>query len=484
GSASSGGTFAPEAGGGTPSVAVLPFANMSPDPDNEYFADGISEELLNLLVDVEGLRVPSRTSSFAFKGQNRDIRDIAAELEVDHVVEGSVRKAGNRVRITAQLIDVSTDTHVWSETYDRELEDIFAIQDEIAGHIAEQLRLVLELDDSRRPTDSLEAYTLFLQGRELLRQRGESLREAEKLLREAVELDPQFAEAWANLALTYVQLPAYLNADRETEYPRAMAAAERALAIDPDQADAGLAIANIAESRRHLAESLDRYEEIVRHHPKHSLARGWHSVTLFSSGYVERALAEMSVAVELDPAYGLLLDWYARMALAAGKPEEATSSARRAIQLGRALGIVPLEFYALETGNREILEPYLADIGEEQREYVGLLFALRDGTVTLDEGLAWADRMEREGSDFFAEYYRMTMQMLVGTSDAFFDTLRSILSFDNTAPTIVWMPLAERHRGSPEMIEWIRELGLDDLWRQRGWPPFCRPTGDEDFSCD
>jgi TolB-like protein len=132
-------------------VAVLPFTNMSPDPDNEYFADGISEELLNVLVDIEGLRVPSRTSSFSFKDTTTDMRTIAEALDVDHVLEGSVRKSGNQVRITAQLIDVSTDTHLWSEAYDRQLEDIFAVQDEIAGHIVEALKLTLDLEAKRPP---------------------------------------------------------------------------------------------------------------------------------------------------------------------------------------------------------------------------------------------------------------------------------------------------------------------------------------------
>ena len=136
------------------SVAVLPFVNMSSDPEQEFFSDGISEEILNVLVRIDDLRVPSRTSSFAFKGLNTDIKEIAAQLDVGHILEGSVRKSGNRVRVTAQLIDVSTDTHLWSETYDRELEDIFAIQDEIASHIVEEMKLVLSADDKQQGSAS------------------------------------------------------------------------------------------------------------------------------------------------------------------------------------------------------------------------------------------------------------------------------------------------------------------------------------------
>ena len=204
------------------SVAVLPFTNMSPDPDNEYFADGISEELLNVLVDIEGLRVPSRTSSFSFKGVSTDIREIAGALNVEHVLEGSVRKSGSQVRITAQLIDATTDAHLWSETYDRELEDIFVIQDEIAGHIVEALKLTLDLGANAPPTADLDSYTLFLQGRELLRQRDvESLLNARQKLEEATDRDPDFADAWALRAMVEIVLPGYIKEPYENSEPAA-----------------------------------------------------------------------------------------------------------------------------------------------------------------------------------------------------------------------------------------------------------------------
>ena len=153
------------------SIAVLPFVNMSDDPGNEYFSDGIAEELMNVLVKVAGLRVASRTSSFSFKGKDTSIPGIAKALNVDHVLEGSVRKAGNTVRVTAQLIDVSTDSHLWSGTYDRELEDIFAIQDEISGQIVQALKVALRAGEqeamthAHKPTENLEAYELYLRGR-------------------------------------------------------------------------------------------------------------------------------------------------------------------------------------------------------------------------------------------------------------------------------------------------------------------------------
>ncbi|MCZ6826959.1 MAG: adenylyl cyclase, partial [Gammaproteobacteria bacterium] len=206
------------------SVAVLPFINMSSDKENEYFSDGISEELLNVLVKIKGLRVPSRTSSFAFRNQNMNIAEIARALGVDHILEGSVRKAGGRVRITAQLIDVDTDTHLWSESFDRDLDDIFAVQDEIAQKIVRAIQGTLSVGDvgdaaaavanNRPPSGSVEAYELYLQGRHLLYRRGDHLEKALARFKEVVQADPEYAAAWSGLAATYIVYPDYLPMDR------------------------------------------------------------------------------------------------------------------------------------------------------------------------------------------------------------------------------------------------------------------------------
>jgi len=191
------------------SIAVLPFANLSDDASNEYFSHGISEELLNVLTRVTSLRVASRTSSFSFKGSNTAIPEIAAQLNVNHILEGSVRKAGNKVRITAQLIDVESDSHLWSDTYDRELDDIFSIQKEIATNIVAELTQTLNAGEAvaasvKPPTTDVAAYEIYLQGRYLLALRGsENLEEAARLFEQAVEIDDSFAAAFAALGKTY-----------------------------------------------------------------------------------------------------------------------------------------------------------------------------------------------------------------------------------------------------------------------------------------
>ena len=229
---------AAEAKAGGTSIAVLPFVNMSGDKDNEYFSDGISEELLNVLVRVDGLGVASRTSSFAYKGSPLGTAAIAEALKVNHVLEGSVRKSGNHVRITAQLIDAVDDRHLWSETYDRELTDIFAIQEEIANSIVDALRDELGTAQSatsvvtvRADTENLEAYELYLKARELFIARRE-LPESIRLFEQVTQMDPGFARGWEGLAAVYAVANSWGIDDRDYD-ALAKSAAERALQLDP-----------------------------------------------------------------------------------------------------------------------------------------------------------------------------------------------------------------------------------------------------------
>jgi TolB-like protein len=217
------------------SIAVLPFVNMSPDPEQEYFSDGISEETLNLLAKVPELRVTSRSSAFSFKGQNVDIPTIAARLNVAYVLEGSVRKSGNQLRITAQLIEVTTDTHLWSETYDRELKGVFAIQDEIAAAVVDALKITLLGNEPKATETDPEAYALYLQGRHFLHiGTAESNQRAEALLKQALAINSGFAPAWTELSYVYFR-QAHTTELRSIDEGSELArhAIEMALAIDP-----------------------------------------------------------------------------------------------------------------------------------------------------------------------------------------------------------------------------------------------------------
>jgi TolB-like protein/Tfp pilus assembly protein PilF len=289
------------------SVAVLPFVNMSDDEQNEYFSDGISEELLNVLVRIEGLRVPSRTSSFTFKDSTLKVSDIGRELGVENVLEGSVRKSGNRIRVTAQLIDVDTDTHLWSQTYTRELVDIFAVQDDIAHAIVSALQVTLSGEDEQvldqRPTDNIEAYNEYLYGRHWWNQRIPGrMAEAIEPLRKAVELDPQFVQAWAALADVYLLLPEYEEGSVAENIPRAMEATQKALSIDPDSAHALTTSAYIkAMYYYQWAEAEAEFRRAIELDPDYLTAHQWYAEVLGALRRIDEAMAQLDLAAKVDP---------------------------------------------------------------------------------------------------------------------------------------------------------------------------------------
>ncbi|MDQ6861847.1 MAG: adenylyl cyclase, partial [Verrucomicrobiota bacterium] len=289
------------------SLAVLPFVNMSGDAANEYFSDGISEEILNVLARTPELHVAARTSSFSFKGKTLEVPEIARDLNVRMVLEGSVRKQGDRVRITAQLIDAKNGFHVWSETFDRKLQDIFAIQDEIAKAIGNELEVKLvrpaAAGKSSAGTTNLAAYDLYLRGIALWQlRRGEELWEAIDLLDKAAEADPDFAQAYAGEALVYAVLPDYSGRIAYAEsLARGKDFAERALALDPTLPEAYAALGNIADSenRRATADVLLRRAITLR--PSFATAYQWRGTLLMGNGDLTGGLASLERASSLDP---------------------------------------------------------------------------------------------------------------------------------------------------------------------------------------
>jgi len=229
------------------SIAVLPFVNMSDEKSNEFFSDGISEELLNLLAKIPQLQVTARTSSFAFKGKEIGITEVARQLHVAHVLEGSVRKSGNAVRITAQLINAATDTHLWSQTYDRKLDDIFAIQDEIAADVVKQLKVTLLGAAPKARTTDPEAYALYLQAVQLGRQNTEeAFKQSDELFRKALAIDPRYAPAWADLSGTLANEAGQGLLPSKEGFAQAREAATKAVAIDPEYAPAHARLGRIA----------------------------------------------------------------------------------------------------------------------------------------------------------------------------------------------------------------------------------------------
>jgi adenylate cyclase len=322
------------------SIAVLPFTNMSADVDNEFFADGITEEIINVLSQIRGLRVAARTSCFFFKGKHADMRQIGEQLNVRTVLEGSVRKVGDRLRITAQLVNVADGYHLWSERYDRELKDVFAIQDEIARSIAQRLELTLEGDRAEQlvkaGTKNLNAYQVYLKGRALLYRRGLAIPHAAECFDRAVTLDPDYALAWAGLADCYTTLGYYGVTRPDTCMPQSMEAARRAVAIDPSLAEAHTALAMSAlmgawdkiEAEREFLHALEL-------NPRYIQARAWYALFYlqFSEGRLVEGMEQAKLALQSDPLSSYAHAIYGFTCGMARNFEEGIEVSRRAVEL-------------------------------------------------------------------------------------------------------------------------------------------------------
>ncbi len=338
------------AGETKPSIAVLPFVNMSDDPDNEYFSDGLSEELLNLLANIPQLHVAGRTSSFQFKGTNEDLRVIGEALNVNHVLEGSVRKSGDRLRITAQLIDTTNGYHLWSDNYDRTLTDIFAIQDEIATHVVESLKVRLlgaELAHANQGTSSVEAYNEFLRGLYFLdRTTEENLARAVAAFEEAIRLDPDYARAYAILSIAQQQTYSGWAASSGTyggnfveNFERMRDNVDRALELDPDGESSLIAktmFTSVAEWD--IPASLEVGEKLARMYPNHSDAIGWHASGLFFARRFDEAEELLLRAVEIDPLS--IANWrqLGDIYMAMGRCDDAIATYQRGLNLAPGTG--------------------------------------------------------------------------------------------------------------------------------------------------
>jgi eukaryotic-like serine/threonine-protein kinase len=427
------------------SLAVLPFVNLSPDPENEYFSDGMTDELMSALAKLPGLRVAARTSSFAFKGKERDIRDIGQRLRVGTVLEGSVRKAGHRLRISAQLVDTGDGFQLWSETYERDLKDVFAVQDEIARTIATELKLKLlagsEAALVRPVTSNLEAYTCYLQGRYFTQTRTpKGLKRGVTYFEQAIALDPSYARAYAGLAECWTLLGFVEFGDlpaRDT-LPKARAAAAKTLELDPTLGEAHIIrgiIAMIYEWE------WDRAERELRHglelKPDSPLGHTWYAIFLSSQGRFEQgiqqarigealdplslsihlvvgrclywarrfdeALASMLATLEMDPGNALTQIWLARTYLAVGRPGEAVVILERGGETaGRSpylLSLLGGAYAAL--GRREEALRLLAEIrgqGGSALFQAGLLSELGEAEASLD---CFEEALKSEGGTAF-----------------------------------------------------------------------------------
>ena len=350
------------------SIAVLAFTDLSPQGDQEYFSDGISEELLNVLAKIPGLRVAARTSSFQFKGQNRDIVDIGQQLNVALVLEGSVRKAGIQIRITAQLVDASNGFHLWSETYDRELANIFAVQDEIAAAIVGALSEHLGLDVEAAPrviaAVNTEAHEAYLRGRYLVVQRTTvTLEGAVREFEKAIALDPDYALAHAELAMAILLLRSNMNLTEAIA--KATLHVERAMALDPTLAEAHAATGFVFREKRNPEEALTHFRKAVQINPNYSIVYTWMGAVLnYALGLYAEGFTAQETALRLDP-----LSIPARYTYVSGLIERNRLD-QAALEMEKLASIAPA-IYAFSRGSLTSLGGKWAD------DILGRLVALR-----------------------------------------------------------------------------------------------------------
>jgi TolB-like protein/Tfp pilus assembly protein PilF len=317
------------------SIAVLPFADMSPDKDQEYLSDGLSEELLNLLAKIPELRVASRTSAFSFKGKDVKIAEVAAELNVAHVLEGSVRKAGNRVRITAQLIDANSDVHLWSETWDRTLDDVFAIQDEIASNVVDELRVTLLGETPTIEETDPEAYNLYLQARHLARQGSrESMRQAAEMYEQVLVIDSSYVPAWNGLASNYTNMSSGGALTNDEAYGKAKDAIDRSLAIDPQNGQAYALLAWYHDVYKGDYSTAARYyQKAMELAPNDDRILNGVAVFFSTLGRFDEAIAVHKILIERDPVSAVARHNIGTVYLSARDFDDAKASFDKAVAL-------------------------------------------------------------------------------------------------------------------------------------------------------
>lgn len=469
------------------SIAVLPFSDLSEAGDQAYFSDGIAEELLNLLVRVDGLKVASRTSSFAYREQNRNIPDIAADLKVANILEGSVRKAGNRVRITVQLIDTRNDRHLWSETYDRELVDIFAIQDEIASAIvgALQTQLGVQADTDNivveAATDNLDAYELYLKGRTLFTAR-QRLDEAIALFHRAIELDPNFARAWEGLAAAEAVADDWLLYDGVDHVPLAEVAAKKAIELNPELSMPYAVLGNRGEMPRpdsgtpDLTEAMRLLDLALEKDPNNTTAWLWRGILYNNLGFPDLALAEFDQCLSRDPVYLNCVQHRAAAWLFKGQTQAALEV------------FVPTlyeNFHSMD-------EAFVSVLVEQGNSLAAVSMATARIAVPDSPVGLWIEALENPGQDQsarLAELDRWIQQSGQDIGALWPDFLLALHAYERAAhyPYLrftLFGPGARAFRQTPWFKQFARMMGYEAYWREHGFPPSCRSLNEQDYTCD
>ncbi|MDH5630469.1 MAG: hypothetical protein OEY96_09990 [Gammaproteobacteria bacterium] len=474
------------------SIAVLPFVNMSSDPEQEFFSDGITEEILNALVRVEGLKVTARTSAFAYKGQTPDLREVGKVLGVNNIVEGSVRKSGSKIRITAQLINTTDGSHIWSEVYDRELTDVFAIQDEIAKAIANTLTHSLGLKENKNLVEdritNMEAYDKYLYARKLIRLRGsKNILEAFDLLNEVTTAEPNFAPGWAALSMTYHLIPYYSveYSKREKLNPVYMQymsekTARRAVSLNPNLASAYHLLANALRWRRQWVGAEDAYRMARQLDPESVEIIEDYGEFLERVGHIKKALTLSTEGVNLDPASPFPYLRHLETLVLNRQYQQAIDKSLELLKEDSSINFLnyPLISSYIHTGKYHqalLLSEERQDVGLGHSQSIEILKSLRDGKSL--EGFPDIDLLY----DF-----NLGLLHLIGGDELVLNKIETT-TFNNPGNHFIDsynnLPFMDRIRKDIRYKQVVLQLGLVDYWRERGWPDYCEAISDYDFEC-
>jgi len=471
-------------------IAVLPFVDLSPEKDQEYFVDGLSEELLNSFTKIPDLSVIARTSSFTFKDSDKTVQEIASVLGADHILEGSVRKAGNALRITAQLIQAVDGIHLWSETYDRELKDIFAVQEDIATAVAKELKVTLGIDHSFRQlggTDNLEAYELFLVVQGLMGSPEylelDNIKYALESISATLALDPEFSNAWAIKSRIHEVLATFGPANRfDTERNAALSAAQRAIELEPNLAEGYIALGMCKAVRGNLidAELSFRKALELQNEKLWNYASSIHFI-YSSIGYFKKTREILEEARRNDPLNAAVRAGYVVTLGLLGDMQGVENENERCKALfgdmwkARSFGIT---YHRLGTGD---------PVSSDDIEYSAPIFnAAKEHLDSPKEGLSklhqlYSDENNLSGRDIsdisiLAAYF--------GDPEFAMDTMEKTTKMHAGHLFKIWFPVMKEVRKLPRFKELLKEIGLIDYWNEFGWPDLCRPIGDDDFECD
>ncbi len=453
------------------SIAVLPLSNMSADPENEYFSDGITEDIINALAKLPEVQVASRTSCFSFKGKEVDIREIGDKLGVATVLEGSVRKIGNRIRINAQLVDVTNGYQLWSETYDRQLEDVFAIQEEISRAIVDALKVKLiglEEQFVKPTTESLDAYTLYLKGRFFLNRLAEhDLRKALKLFEQALDADPGYAKAYSGIADCWCNLADDWEIP-EDAYPKAKSAAVRATQLEPSLGEAHTSIGKVlCWYEWDFEGAASALAKAVEFNPNYAEAHFVYGSTLPAVGRLNEAIEEMRKALVLDPLSAHFSRWLGRFLLYAGRHDAAIEQSKATLEIEPTYFQAFLDIGAAQMAlgqNEQALKTFRRgqSLSTAVRSYDAMLVRPLAALGEIDEARAIMERLETQAKEQYlrAEVLAMGYGAL-GDLDKAFESLKEALDAHSAGLIYIHLdPGYETLRADPRFAEIVAKVGV------------------------